>query len=231
MGRPTVATTLPTLLMWLISATPSRSQGVGAIGGTITDASGAVLPGSTVTLSNPGMIGGNQEAVTSERGTFLFSRLVPGRYSVRADLSGFTPARQDNVIVNADVTARVDLQLEVGLLKEAITVSGQAPLLDTTSALKQTTLSAETLQTLPNRIDVWGIAKVVPSISLNKVDVGGSESFLQSTPVLRGASNQNAFMIDGMDVAWVNNLSVLYFDPYVYEETNFQLGGGSAEVS
>lgn len=231
MGRPTVVTTMCTLSMLLALSTPSRAQGVGAIGGTITDASGAVLPGVTVTLFNPGVIGGNQEAVTSERGTFLFSRLVPGRYSVRADLSGFTPARQDNITVNADVTARVDLQLEVGLLKEAITVSGQAPLLDTTSALKQTTLSADTLQTLPNRIDVWGIAKVVPSISLNKVDVGGSESFLQSTPVLRGAANQNAFMIDGMDVAYVANLSVLYFDPYVYEETNFQLGGGSAEVS
>lgn len=219
------------LLGWICAPLPAMAQGVGAIGGTIADISGAVLPGVTVTLSSPGTIGGNQEAVTTDRGTFLFPRLVPGRYSVRASLTGFRTAIQENVIVNADVTARVDLRLEVGQLQEAITVTGDPPLLDTTSALKQTVLSADTLQTLPNRIDVWGIAKMIPSVALNKVDVGGSESFLQSVPTLRGAANQNAFMIDGMDVAWVNNLSVLYFDPYVYQETNFQLGGGSAEVS
>jgi hypothetical protein len=232
MNRKTVVgTSLVALVFWIFLPVSARAQGVGAISGTITDTSGAVLPGVAVTLSNPGIIGGNQEAVTTERGTFLFSSLVPGRYAVRANLTGFRPSIQENVVVNADVTARVDLQLEVGPVQEAITVTGIPALLDTSSALKQTVLSAETLQTLPNRIDVWGIANMIPSISLNKVDVGGSESFLQSTPVLRGASNQNAFMIDGMDVAWVNNLSVLYFDPYVYEETNFQLGGGSAEVT
>jgi hypothetical protein len=217
--------------VWMSLPAAAWAQGVGGIGGTVTDISGAVLPGATVTLSSPGIIGGNQDTVTTERGTFLFSRLVPGRYSIRANLLGFRPAVQQDVIVNADVTVRVDLRLEVGTVEEAITVTGVSPLLDTTTALKQAVLTAETLQTLPNRIDVWGIANMIPSISLNKVDVGGSESFLQSTPVLRGASNQNAFMIDGMDVAWVNNLSVLYFDPYVYEETNYQLGGGSAEVT
>jgi hypothetical protein len=220
------------LLAWICTPLPAMAQGVGAIGGTIADISSAVLPGVTVTLLNPGTIGGNQEALTTDRGTFLFPRLVPGRYSVRASLPGFRPAIQENVTVNADVTARVDLRLEVGQLAEAITVTGDRPLLDTTSALKQTVLSADTLQTLPNRLDIWGIAKMIPSVALSKVDVGGSESFLQSPATLRGAANQNAFMIDGMDVAWVNNnISVLYFDPYVYQETNFQLGGGSAEVS
>ena len=54
-------------------------------------------PGVTVTLVNPGTIGGNQEAVTSERGTYQFTRLVPGRYSVTAALPGFRPAVQDDV--------------------------------------------------------------------------------------------------------------------------------------
>src|SRR5688572_26467112 len=54
--------------------------GFGAVSGTATDASGAVLPGVTVTLSNPGTIGGNQVAVTDARGAYQFPRLVPGRY-------------------------------------------------------------------------------------------------------------------------------------------------------
>src|SRR5262245_23213011 len=66
---------------------PSRAtaQGVGAIGGTLTDPSGAVLPGATVTLVSPGTVGGNQEVVTNERGAYQFTRLVPGRYGVRAE--------------------------------------------------------------------------------------------------------------------------------------------------
>ena len=126
------------LLCFGCSTIPAAAQGVGSIGGTIADKSGAVLPGSTVTLASPrGTIGSNQTAVTDERGAFQFTRLVPGAYSVKAELAGFTTAVQENVVVNADVTARVDFRLEIGGLAEDITVTGGAPLLDTTSALRQ----------------------------------------------------------------------------------------------
>src|SRR5215207_11422027 len=184
---------------WMLAAA-AAAQGVGAIGGTVTDASGAVMPGVTVALSNPrGSIGGNQETVSDARGTFQFIRLVPGVYTVKGDLAGFRPAVQENIVVNADATARVDLKLEIGTLSEGITVKGESPLLDTTSALKQTVLSREVLDSLPNRIDVWAVARVIPSVVLNKVDVGGSESFLQSTATVHGSNNENGFLIDGMD--------------------------------
>ena len=105
---------LGTVLLLLCAAPIALAQGVGALGGTVADASGAVLPGVTVSLSNPGTIGGNQQTVTDERGAFLFTRLVPGRYSVRAELSGFRPVVQENLVVNADATARADLKLELG---------------------------------------------------------------------------------------------------------------------
>src|SRR3954453_5723846 len=105
---------------------PASAQGVGGIGGTVTDASGAVLPGVTLTLSNPlGSLGGNQTTVTDERGAFQFSRLVPGPYRVRAELSGFSPSTQEGIVVNADVTARADMRLQIGALEEGIIVSGQ----------------------------------------------------------------------------------------------------------
>ena len=184
------------LVLLICLPLPATAQGVGAIGGTLSDASGAVLPGVTVTLVNPGTIGGNQEAVTGERGTYQFTRLVPGRYSVRADLAGFRPALQNDVVVTADVTSRVDLRLEVGQLEEGITVKGQSPLLDTTSALKQASVPREVLDSMPNRVDVWGIVKMVPSVTLSKVDVGGNESFLQSVTTIHGTSNENAFMVE-----------------------------------
>jgi len=106
------------------AASPAASQAVGAIGGTMSDASGAVLPGVTVTLANPGTIGGNQSTVSDERGVYQFTRFVPGRYTVRGELQGFRPAVQEGIVVNADVTVRVDLRLEVGALEEGVVVKG-----------------------------------------------------------------------------------------------------------
>src|SRR5688572_26803551 len=87
---------------------PAAAQSVGAIGGTVTDSSGAVLPGATMVLSNPGVIGGAQETVSDGRGAYQFNRLVPGTYSVRASLTGFRSFVQEGIVVNADATARAD---------------------------------------------------------------------------------------------------------------------------
>src|ERR1043165_8403353 len=78
----------------------------GTIAVSIKDVSGAVIPGVTITLSNPGVIGGNQQTVSDERGTYQFTRLVPGTYAVRAELGGFKPSALQNLIVAADVTVR-----------------------------------------------------------------------------------------------------------------------------
>ena len=226
---------MSTLAFCACAALPAAAQGVGAIGGTITDASGAVLPGATIILSNPlGTIGGNQTATTDERGVYQFIRLVPGAYRVRAELQGFRSAVQENILVSADATSRVDVKLEIGALEEGIIVKGESPLLDTTSAMKQTVLSREVLDSLPNRVDVWAAARVIPSVILSKVDVGGSESFLQSSATVHGSPNENAFLIDGMDVSNLDgngSAAIMYLDPYAFEETNYQMGSAGTAVS
>jgi hypothetical protein len=232
--RRIAATIIIALCAWVDSARPAVAQGVGAIGGTVLDSSGAVLPGVSITLSSAqGTIGGSQQTVSDDRGEYQFLRLVPGTYRVTAELQGFRRAEQQNVTVNSDVTARVDLRLEVGAIEEGVTVSGQAPLLDTTSALKQTVLPREVLNAMPNRVDVWSVARVVPSVILSKVDVGGSESFLQSTPTVHGTSLENGYFIDGMDVSALDGngtVAAMYLDPYTFQETNIQTsGGGTAE--
>ena len=95
----------------LISSTfPASAQGVGSIGGTVMDTTGAVLPGATVTLSNAqGTVGSNQETTSDGRGGYQFVRLVPGTYTVKATMQGFRPVEQRNITVNADATARADL--------------------------------------------------------------------------------------------------------------------------
>jgi hypothetical protein len=223
------------LLCWALSTMPALAQGVGAIGGTVLDSSGGVLPGATVTLASAqGTLGGSRDAVTDERGTYQFTRLVPGTYSVKAELSGFRSTTQENIVVNADATARVDLKLEVGSLSEGITVTGEAPLIDTTTALAQTVLSREVLDSMPNRSDVWAVARVIASVTLSKVDVGGSEAFLQSSATVHGSSNENGYLIDGMDVSSLDGngtIATMYLDPYAFQETNYQTANGAAERS
>ena len=223
------------VLLWASCAAPAAAQSVGAIAGTVVDSSGAVLPGVNVTLSAAeGTVGANQQGITDERGTYQFLRLVSGTYTVKAELAGFRPAEQRNIIVNADVTARADLKLEIGNLEEGVTVSGEAPLLDTTSALKQTVLTHEVLNSLPNRFDLWSMARVIPSVVMSRVDVGGSAAFVQSGPTVHGTSSENGYFIDGMDVGQLdsNGAGTIFFaDPYAFQEVNLQTGGAGVAAA
>lgn len=223
------------LLLLVCSVLPAAAQSVGAIAGTITDTSDAVLPGVVVSLSaTEGTVGTNQQTVTDARGTYQFLRLVSGTYTVKAELQGFRPAEQRNIVVNADVTARADLRLEIGNLEEGVTVSGEAPLLDTTSALKQTVLSHELLNQLPNRFDLWSMARVIPSVVMSRVDVGGSAAFVQSGPTVHGTSSENGYFIDGMDVGQLdsNGAGTIFFaDPYAFQEVNLQTGGAGVAAA
>lgn len=224
-----------TAVLLAVGVAPARAQGVGSISGTATDGSGAILPGVSVTLTlDGGGVGSGQTAFTNEFGSFQFSRLVPGAYTVRAELQGFQTVEQRNIAVSSDQASRVDFKLEIGAIQETLTVSGQAPLLDTSTGVKQTVISRETLETLPNRTDVWSIARVIPGVIMNKLDVGGTEQFLQSAATVRGTASENKFTIDGMDVSALDGnatVAALYLDPYAFQETNFMMGAGAAENS
>ena len=222
------------LVLWFAGS--AHAQGVGAIGGTTTDQSGAILPGVTVTLSRPGAIGGSQVAVTDTRGAYQFLRLVPGRYSVKAELVGFQSVVQADIVVDADSTARADLRLQVGDLQETVTVSGQAPLLDTTAILQQTVIGRDVLDKLPGTNDLWAIAKLVPAVTLNQYDVGGTNGFQQSTVSVHGSrtASETAYLIDGMNIGSVGSDGgsvTMYYDPFMFEQINYQAGGVSAETS
>ncbi|MBI4471826.1 MAG: TonB-dependent receptor, partial [Acidobacteria bacterium] len=158
--------------------------------------------------------------------------LVPGNYGVRAELAGFKAAVRESIAVNADVTVRIDLRLEVGELTDAVTVTGEAPLLDTTTALNQAILDRATLDRLPTGHDMWSIGKTVPGLNVTNYDVGGNQSFQQYTMSAHGSSgSENKWAIDGLDVAWAGGAGtvMVYFDPNMFEEINYQVGNISAE--
>ena len=226
-----------TALACLCLTTPAMAQlGTGTINGIVQDSSGGAMPGVTMTLSNPGIVGGNQNTVTDTRGAYQFLRLVPSTtYSVRAELTGFRPAASNNIVVNADVNTRVDLNLEVGELSEQLTVTGQVQLLDTASTQNQQVLSREMLDTLPTGNDLWSIGRIVPSVLMQAYDVGGHNSFSNQTLRAHGSGNDEAkYQIDGMDVSHGSGSgsgSTLYFDTFMFEEVNYTSGNNPAEIA
>ena len=145
-------------------------------------------------------------------------------------LPGFRISVQEGIVVNADATSRADIRLEIGSLEETIVVSGQAPLLDTTSALQQTVLTGETLETLPARNNIWTIARTAPAVTMNKNDVGGSEMFQQSAPKVHGSSvAEGTYEIDGLDVSGGEGGVAMYFDSHAFEEVNMRTSSAPAE--
>jgi hypothetical protein len=129
---------------------PATAQLRGTIAGTITDESGAALPGVTVTMTSPALQVSERIDVSTEQGQYNFVDLEPGTYRLSYALSGFTTLVREGIVLTAGFAARVDTILKVGTLAETVTVSGQSPVVDLTSTRGGATVSREVLTALPN---------------------------------------------------------------------------------
>ncbi len=128
----------------------SQAQAVyGSIYGTITDRTGAVVPGATITVTDVAK-GTSVSTETGASGDFRVQHLVPDTYRVDAEASGFIKSTAENVIVYADTAPKVDLQLAVAGASTSVTVSSGAPLLQTDRAEVSTILNSRAVENLPN---------------------------------------------------------------------------------
>ena len=139
------------LVAGLVSLPSSaRAQAVyGSIAGTIEDSTGAALPGTNVTVTSVERQT-SDTVVTNSSGNYVKDRLLPGTYSVKAELSGFRPAVVNTVRVSLDTQTKVDLRLDVGQLTEAVEVTAaEGQLLKTDRADVATTFDARQVTELP----------------------------------------------------------------------------------
>ena len=155
MRRPTVSYRLLLALAAVVVAslslpTTARAQAVyGSIAGTIEDSTGAALPGVNVTITSVERKTADT-VVTNGSGNYSKDRLLPGTYSVKAELSGFRPALVSAAKVNVDTQTKVDLKLDVGAMTEAVEVTAaQGQLLKTDRADVATTFESREITDLP----------------------------------------------------------------------------------
>src|SRR5262245_33928223 len=134
----------------LLAATASaQSVGVGSILGKVTDETGAVLPGATVTIRSPSLQLPQLDSVTSSDGTYRSTDVPIGTYRVQYELSGFQTIVREDIKLSAGFQARLDIVMKVGALAETVTVSGISPIIDTSTTAGITSFSKETLETAP----------------------------------------------------------------------------------
>ena len=224
---------LTLLLSW--AAAVAAGQGAAApagIVGQVTDGTGAVLPGVTVTATSPALQSPSIVTVTDERGEYRLTPLPIGIYAVTYELPGFQNSRREGVRLTVGFTAKIDQVMNPGGVAETITVSGASPLVDVVSAATTTNLTQQALDELPTTRDgLKAFMGQVPGVRTN-LDVGSSS--LTDSVIFRvyGQTGQSWHMLEGImssaSTAAGNNGS--HYDFNAIDGSRVQTVGSNAEM-
>ena len=208
----------------------------GTILGTITDSSGAVMPGTTVTLRNTGT-GLTRTVTTDAAGEYTVPSLPTGKYTVTAELSGFKTVSVPNVDLGVDQHVRINVRLEVGAVEESVTVTGVSPLVQTSTSELGTTVGGEQIQTLPlNGRNFVNLTRTVPGVArgIPGANIDGAGSLAWRASASFSANGQrprdNNYMLDGVDnnETWLQTV-VLFPSVDALDEFKLQTSTYSAE--
>src|SRR5262245_21462179 len=201
------------LVVFCFSTCVLSAQTFGEITGTVKDPSGAVVPGSSITATNTAT-NAMRSTVTNEAGIYSFPALVPGLYSVKAELAGFQPVARNNIELQVQQVARVDFTLAVSQATETVQVSEFAQLLTTESATVGTVIAGNTIVDMPlNGRNFLQLVSLSPNVSYGFVAPGQAAGRQGGT-----RANQN-ISISGMRGTW-NNYTL---DGIANTDPNFNL--------
>src|SRR5918992_5836777 len=213
----------------LAMAAPTLAQEFrGRINGTVTDNTGAVLPGVTVTATSPALIQ-PQVQVTGGDGGYRFLALPPGVYTIDFELTGFQNVKRQDVRVVINQTLTVDQQLNVATLQETVTVTGDSPIVDSSTTQVGTNFTKELLTEIPNARDIWAAMAQAPGLQMSSYDVGGSRTGTQTGFLSYGFGDQSQTKMEGIDTTEGRDANAGYFDFGSFEE--FQVGGAGSDAS
>src|SRR5678809_1125540 len=136
--------------MSLVALAPGAAFAQSAIAGVVKDATGAVLPGVTVEAASDVLIEKTRSVTTDGEGAYRIVDLRPGVYTITFTLPGFQTFKRDGVELPANFTSTINAELKVGAIEEAVTVSGQSPVVDVNSNAKSQVLPRDVLDAVPS---------------------------------------------------------------------------------
>jgi outer membrane receptor protein involved in Fe transport len=205
-----------TLALLLAPALVRAQTNVGQIAGRVTDSSGAVLPGVTVTATSE-RTSLTQTSVTDAQGGYVFASLPAGPYRLLVDLSGFKPVERKNVVLDAASRVAADFQLEVGSIAETISVAATADRVETLSGDVSRVITgeqvnnialngrnyAQLLQLLPGAAiqstDPFALGLSTTGQAINGVRTGSIYFLVDGADNMDNGANTNAITSPGLD--------------------------------
>src|SRR5579864_6924137 len=197
---------LCTVGVMLVLSFPGFGQTAGQVTGLVTDPSGSVVVGATVTVTNS-QTNVSRTITTNSAGNYTFPALQPGIYDVKAEMRGFRSEVRESVELQVEQIARIDFHLQVGAVAETVEVSGGAPLLTTESATVGTVIDNDRIVGLPlNGRSFTQLIALTPNVSYNSVSNGGQASARQGGDrttqeiFVAGARREyTSFTLDGVE--------------------------------
>ena len=174
----------------------AQSAVTGAISGKVTDPQGAVVPNASLTVTNTGTNNSTTVNATSD-GTYKVTNLDPGKYTISTSVSGFAPAKAENVIVEVGQTTTVDIPLTLGTAEANVEVTADAPVINTNDNANATNINQTSISELPiNGRRASDFARLTPGV--NPDGDFGLNSFrglsgLLNNSTLDGTDNNNTF--------------------------------------
>ena len=200
----------------LMVSTACFAQFSGGIQGTVQDASEAAVPNARVTLINTDTQV-TQQAVSDSAGVYRFVSLAPGPYTLSAEAPGFTSVKVAVTLTTAE-TRNVPLNMAVGAVSTNVTVTSEAPVLDTSDSRNEQTLDTEALQSLPlaarNPTALIGLTPGVTGKGTGGSTNFNPENYIDASANGRG-QNGNQYIVDGLDVTSSIRPGVLNLTPNV----------------
>jgi hypothetical protein len=213
----------------LVCAAPARAQiSTGEIFGKVTDGTGSILPGVTVTLTSAALIQ-PQSVITASSGAYRFPNIPIGTYSVTFDLTGFKRTVREGIVIEAGFNAEIDTKLELSTVQETVTVLGESPVVDPKSTSIASTFSRDLLEKIPSARDPWVILEQTNGMVMDRQNVGGNASGQQSSFLAHGSSANQQWNLDGATVTdLASGGSPTYYDFDSFEEIHITTGGNDA---
>lgn len=206
------------------------SATTGSINGRVSDATGGMLPGVTITITSPSMQGTRSD-VTDNEGSYRFPAVPPGEYRITYELTGFGTVVREGVRVGLGFTATVNVDMRVAALQETVTVTGESPVVDVSATTTAASFGEARLASLPNARDFWTVLAAAPAIVVNRIDVGGSAAGTQTGySAYDTKTDQHRPMVEGIINTEGTGGAGFYYDYGAIDEVAVQTKGHTAEM-
>ena len=206
----------------------------GGLRGAMKDSGGAIVPGVSVTLVNEAT-NISRDTVSNAVGEYVFAAVTPGTYTLRAVIEGFKTVERKGLTIGTQQFITLDLVMELGTIEEQVTVTGNAPLIETSNASIGQVLDNKTLEALPalNRNAFMSAVTTVPTVlaqgdpyfSRLEDQVNGSLVSLGGGPL-----RANNYLLDGVSITDLQNRTTTFVTPEAIGELKVQVHTYDAEM-